>query len=170
MNIDELQKKVNEKRDEIEEIVVLRVCQLQRYRNIPHERPMAAINNLHSYYRQSLNFVNDFIEVDYLYRIKHIFYCIEQYINRYAISRYAQVQVPLTYKQQQHQQSFGTEIHRRNSDSQWDSIEKVKEDIHRAVSRKGGSITGSPSRKVKINFNEWHYDKRSTNKLDIRVK
>jgi len=42
------------------------------------------------YYKKSLYFLDNFIEIDYLYRTKFIFSLVEKYINDFMTNKYAQ--------------------------------------------------------------------------------
>jgi hypothetical protein len=43
-----------------------------------------------SYFRKSLHFLNDFLEIDYVYRIKFIYHSIEVSIGELNVNRNAQ--------------------------------------------------------------------------------
>jgi hypothetical protein len=57
------------------------------------KRTAVCMRHAQSYYRKSLNFVNDFLEIDYLYRIRFIYHSIEASIGEFSINRNAQKQL-----------------------------------------------------------------------------
>lgn len=97
-----------------------------------------------SYFRRSLNFVNDFLEIDYLYRIKFIYHSIEASIGEFSVNRNAQKLLELTKPPQEKQergkspQAFEEAVSREH-------LSKVKEDIYKAVKGRSQSRAKSTS-------------------------
>ena len=52
--------------------------EVKTYNEVQKKRPLDCLNRLQKYYKKSLNFVNEFIELDYLYGINYIYHSIDQ--------------------------------------------------------------------------------------------
>ncbi len=121
------------------------------YSETPMQRPADCVRRLHRYYRESLNFHNDYLEIDYLYRIKFIFHSIEEYIVHTSTNKYAQQLLENVPSPDRKRPSLADRQekelrHIPISQEEYlnrDHLSKVREEIYKAVQKKSLSKSHS---------------------------